>query len=120
VNAAVIQKRVAFLPSTLLTQNNGDVKVVPELPRHVRTGCDVPRAAAADRSIEVLPRPGDAMSFSRGNRSRIALVNGVRSRITQMMSNGEQPRHYWISICEVIIECRDTYPIAKTGPVGKF
>jgi hypothetical protein len=48
----------------------------------------MPRSSAAAMSIEALRGAVEAMSLSCGRRSMISRGSGVRSRITQITSNG--------------------------------
>lgn len=48
----------------------------------------IPRSAVAVRSIDALEGPVDAINFSFGRRFSSEAVNGVRSLMTQITSNG--------------------------------
>jgi hypothetical protein len=48
----------------------------------------IPQSAAAAESIDAFPGPVEAINFNLGSRFSNDAGIGVRSRITQMMSNG--------------------------------
>jgi hypothetical protein len=48
----------------------------------------MPRSRAASRSMEALRKAVEAISLKRGSRSRSPRASGVRSRMTQITSNG--------------------------------